>query len=290
MTDIKPSPEPSLLAGVNVLLEGPGGTGKTYSIGTLVDSGVEVFCFFTETSGLEALLGYWTDRSLPVPPNLHWNMLKKPPGSFGAMAKMADTINRTSMDALFKMQDPNRHLHNQWVEMLRLFADFQDQRTGQSFGDVGVWGPDKALVIDNLSGLNPIAFSLVIGAKLLKDQRDWGAAMDLIEKLFRLATDGCSCHVILISHVEREVDLVQGGVKITVATLGVKLAPKLVPMFSDVILSVREGSVFTWTTANSQADLKARNLPIANNIQPNFKQIIDKWTSRGGRLSPTVKS
>lgn len=282
--------ELSLLAGVNVLLEGPGGTGKTYSIGTLVDSGVETFCFFTETSGLETLLGYWTDRGLPVPDNLRWNVLKKPAGSFGAMAKMAETINKTSMDALFKMQDPNRHLHNQFVDMLQVFNDFKDQRTGQSFGDVVTWGPNRALVVDNLSGLNPIAFSLVIGAKILKDQRDWGAAMDLIEKLVRLMTDGCNCHVVMIAHIEREVDLVQGGVKITVATLGVKLAPKLVPMFSDVILSVREGSRFTWSTANSQADLKARNLPIADGIQPDFKNIIARWQSRGGKLSPTVKS
>lgn len=34
---------PFTLPGVNVLLMGPSGTGKTYSIGTLVDMGVEVF-------------------------------------------------------------------------------------------------------------------------------------------------------------------------------------------------------------------------------------------------------
>ena len=50
---------PFTLPGVNVLLMGPSGTGKTYSIGTLVDMGVEVFYLALE-SGMESLLGYWT--------------------------------------------------------------------------------------------------------------------------------------------------------------------------------------------------------------------------------------
>lgn len=278
----------SLLSGVNILLEGPGGTGKTHAIGTAVDAGVETFVVFTE-SGLETLLGYWTDRGKPIPPNLHWHVMQTAPGSFDKLATMAETINRTSMDAMFKMQDPQRHLHNEYVGFLRQLSKFIDQRDGKDYGAVDSWGPNRLLVVDSLSGLNPKAFSLVTGDKPLKDQRDWGMAMELIEKLVRQLTSGCRCHVIMLAHVERETDLVQGGVKITVATLGVKLAPKLVPMFSDVILSVREGAKFTWSTANSQADLKARNLPIADGIPPDFKQIFTKWQSRGGAFTQTVK-
>ena len=283
-----PPTDPSLLAGVNILLEGPSGTGKTYSIGTAVDAGVETFALFTE-SGLETLLGYWTDRGLEIPPNLHWHVLEPAPGSFEMLAKMATTINTYSMEALFKMTDPERSKNNQFVGLLKTLSNFQDARTGQRFGPVDSWGPDRLLVIDSLSGINPIAFSLVVGNKPLKDQRDWGAAMEQIEKLVRHLTGGCNCHVILIAHIEREVDLVQGGQKITVATLGNKLAPKIVPMFSDVILSQRKGKDFSWTTADPQAELKARNLPIADNIQPSFHQIFHKWQSRGGKFSPQVQ-
>ena len=80
-----PPTDPSLLAGVNILLEGPSGTGKTYSIGTAVDAGVETFALFTE-SGLETLLGYWTDRGLEIPPNLHWHVLEPAPGSRSCLA------------------------------------------------------------------------------------------------------------------------------------------------------------------------------------------------------------
>jgi hypothetical protein len=282
-------PQPSLLAGVNVLLEGPTGTGKTYALGTLADSGLELFLLFTE-SGLETALGYWTDRGQEVPSNVHWHVLGRASDSFATMAATADTINRLDLSALSKMQDINRAKQNQFVGLLRALSDFPDDRTGQKFGAVDSWGPNRCLALDSLSGINPIALSLVVGGKPVKSQSDWGIAMDQIEKLVRQLTDGCKCHFVLTSHVEREVDQVLGGVKLTVATLGVKLAPKIPPMFSDVILTSREGDKFFWSTANGQADLKARNLPIADHIPPTFKPILAKWLSRGGAFTATVKT
>ncbi len=278
----------SLLAGVNVLIEGPTGTGKTTSLGTIADAGVELFGLFTE-SGLEAFLGYWTDKGLPVPPNVHWHILDRPQGSFTTLAKSAETINTLAQESLYKMIDPERSKHNQFVTLLRALADYEDQRTGQKFGPVDSWGPNRCLALDSLTGINPIAMSLVIGGKPIKSQTDWGIAQDQIEKLLRQLTDGCKCHFVLTSHVEREVDQVFGGVKVTVATLGKALAPKIPPMFSDVVLSYREGTKFLWSTANPQADLKARNLPIADGIPQDFRQIFAKWQSRGGKLTERVK-
>lgn len=274
----------SVLPGVNVLLEGPTGTGKTHALGTLADTGVELFVLFTE-SGLETLLGYWTDRGLKVPDNVHWHVLAKAPGSFATMADSAKSINEYVQASLHKMEDPNRAKHNQFVGLLRALSDFPDDRTGRKFGAVDTWGPDRCLAMDSLTGINPIALSLVVGGKPVKSQADWGIAMDQVEKLVRQLTDGCRCHFVLTAHVEREIDQVFGGVRITVSTLGRALAPKIPPMFSDVILSGREGTKFSWSTANPSADLKARNLPIADGILPSFKPIIDKWISRGGSLA-----
>ena len=81
----EPNPPPlSLLPGVNVLLEGPTGTGKTHALGTLADSGLEVFLLFTE-SGIETTLGYWTDRGLEIPANVHWHVLNRTSESFATM-------------------------------------------------------------------------------------------------------------------------------------------------------------------------------------------------------------
>jgi hypothetical protein len=82
--------------------------------------------------------------------------------------------------------------------------------------------------------------------------------------------------------VERETDAILGGVKLMVSTLGKALAPKLPPMFSDVILTVREGSKFTWDTGSAMADVKTRNLPIAGGQPADFRSIVSKWKSRGG--------
>lgn len=281
--------QPSLLAGVNVLVEGATGTGKTYSLGTIADAGVELFLLFTE-SGLETSLGYWTDRGLEVPPNVHWHVLQRPEGNFSTLADAAEKINTMAQEALHKMQDPNRAKHNQFINLLRALSNFEDHRTGKKFGSVDSWGPDRCLAMDSLTGINPLAMSLVVGGKPVKSQADWGIAMDQIEKLIRQLTDGCKCHFALTAHVEREVDQVFGGVKVTVSTLGAKLAPKIPPMFSDVILSYREGTKFLWSTANPQADLKARNLAIADGMQQDFKAILQKWQSRGGKLTPTVKT
>jgi hypothetical protein len=279
----------SPLAGVNVLIEGLTGTGKTYSIGTLADSGIETFVLFTE-AGLETLLGYYTDQPPDgkglkfdqIPPNLHWHMLPPLVQSFDALANAAEKVNSISLDAWAKIVDPDRGKFNRYVDLLRVLHDFPDDRTGQKFGPVDKWGTGRAIVVDSLTGLGHFAMALVIGGKPVKSQPEWGAAQDQLERLLRQLCDGCRCHFVLLSHQEREMDQVMGGVKLTVSTLGRALAPKIPPMFSDVVMSYREGLKFLWTTANQSADLKKRNLPLRDGLDPSFGQIIVKWKSRGG--------
>lgn len=269
----------SQLPGFNVLLEGPTGTGKTYSLGTLVDSGIECFYLGLE-NGMESLLGYWTDQGKPIPPNLHWHDLKQADVGFLVMIDSAKRINTMSNEALGKIQDTDKSRYNGFINVLGVLNKFVDQRTGVDYGAVDKWGVDKVLIVDALTGLNQAAMSLVVGGKPIKSLVDWGIAMDQIEKLLRMLTGDCKCHFVLLSHVEREIDQVLGGMKLTVGTLGVKLASKIPPMFSDVILTKREGTTFLWSTADPSCDLKTRNLPLSEKITPSFGQIVTKWTSR----------
>lgn len=281
----------SLLPGTNTLLEGPSGTGKTHSIGTMVDYGkdlgLEVFVLALE-SGLESLLGYWTDRGAEVPTNLHWHKLDMADGAsaFGALLAKADDIGRMTETSLFKVEDMARAQRNHFSKLIRQLMNFTCQRDGKQYGDVSHWGPNRALVIDGLTGLGVAAWSMVIGNKPTKSPGEWLRAQDNLEGLIRNLCDNSRCHFTLIAHVEREKDELTGGTKIMTSTLGNKLAPKLPPMFSDVILAQRLGTKFMWSTANEQVDLKTRNLPIRADLPPDFLQILQKWQSRGGAFLP----
>lgn len=270
---------PYTLPGLNTLLMGPAGTGKTHSIGTLVDLGIDVFYLALE-SGMESLLGYWTDRGLPIPENLHWHKVQSPAVSFANMIDNAKQINTLNLDALAKLSDPNKSKHNQFVLLLTALNDFADQRTGKSYGPVSEWDQSRVLVIDGATGISQCAMSLVIGGKAVRNQSDWGIAQDQVERLIRMLCDNCACHFVLIAHVEREVDAVLGGVKLMVSTLGKALAPKLPSMFSDVVLCERTGDKWTWNTASAMADVKARNLPFKSDNVPTFRTLFTKWASR----------
>lgn len=269
------------IRGVNVMLMGASGTGKTYSIGTLVDAGVEVFYLSIE-NGLESLLGYWKDEGKAIPENLHWHHLSAPKASFKELIDSAKRVNTMSLDVLAKAVDPNKSTHNGFIKMIEAMNDFHDDRTGKSFGSVDSWGTDRALVIDSMSSMNNLAMSLVIGGKPVKNQSDWGIAQQAIESFLTMLTDNCKCHFILLAHIERETDQILGGIKLMPASLGKALAPKLPRMFSDVILTEREGKKFTWNTGSAQADVKTRNLEIKASIEPDFRLILDTWKRRQG--------
>lgn len=267
------------LSGYNVLLMGPAGTGKTRSIATLVEEGVEVFYLALE-NGAESLLGYWRDEGKEVPANLHWHRLAAPQASFTEFIDAAKKINTLSFESITKLQDTNRGKYNQFISLLEALNNFPDDRTGQKFGPVNTWGVDRALVIDGLTGLGLAAMSMVIGGKPVKNQADWGIAQDQTEKLVRMLCDACPCHFILLAHVERETDQILGGVKLMVSTLGRALAPKFPSMFSDVILATRQGTKWTWDTAALTADLKTRNLEFRSDHEPTFKKIHQTWKAR----------
>jgi len=210
---------------------------------------------------------------------------------FEHLLKKSQEVGSMTQDALHKIQDHTRGTRNYFEQFIkRVLINFEDQRTSKTFGSVGQWGPNRVLAVDGLTGLGRLAMSHVIGNKPVRSQADWGIAQDAVEPLINQLCDGVKCHFVLLAHIERETDQITGGTKVTVSSLGRALAPKLPSMFSDVILAVRNGKVWTWSTANPMADLKTRNLEYAENITPDFKLILDKWQSRGGRFVEKVKS
>ena len=268
------------LPGLKVMLMGPSGTGKTHSIGTLVDEGVRVF-YFAYEQGVETLLGYYTDRGLAVPENLHICTVRAPTASFLEMADAVKYANTLQFDSLIKQVDPNRGKYNQLEQFLRSFNDVTDDE-GNKYGPVSAFTQNDAIVIDGLTGMCSAAMQACIGGKFARDQKDWGMAQSMVESILRKITTDCKCHFILQAHVERETDPTGGGLKLMASALGKALAPKLPAMFSDVILCKRIGKEFYWDTEDATADLKTRNLPIAAKNAPSFGPLLTRWEARAG--------
>lgn len=266
--------EKSPLPGVKEMLLGPTGTGKTTAIKTLIDASITPFCLFTEPSF--EVLG-------EVPPNkLHWKYIPPVTDSLDTILDKANKVSSMTFKALTEVYDANRGRDNKFIELVKSLNDFKCDRTEESFGAVKNWGTDKALVIDSLSGLGIMVMHMVVGSRPAKNQADWMLSQDQLEGLINWCCTSIRCHFILTAHAERETDEVMGGSQIMASTLGKKLAPKLPRYFSDVILAQRIGKDFKWSTAAPGADLKARNLPVAEGLIPSFAPVIDSWQSRGG--------
>lgn len=270
-----------MVPGFKVLLMGPTGTGKTYSLRTLIGAGITPYIIATEP-GIMATLGDLPEGSF------HYHYIAPAKLSWKDFKANATKINQLSFESLTKLKDMQKSKYGQFLEFLDSLTNFISDVDGKEYGCVDDWGTDRCLVVDSLSGLNIMAMDLVVGAKPVKAPGDWGVAMDNLERLITNLCCGVSTHLIVISHIEREKDEVTGGIKLMVSTLGQKLAPKIPRFFDNVIETRRDVTKFSWTTAAPMSDLKARHLPIADHMAPSFKVITENWIKKGGKIEPTV--
>ena len=283
------TPAVKVLSGPKILLMGPSGTGKTHILGSLVEwaakNGQEVFVLFTE-DGLETLLGYWKDetpafpKGRPVPDNLHWQVLKTKPLGIKDLMTAADNVAKLSYEAITKMIDPNRSLNNAAYKILAACSNFKDDRTGKEYGPVDAFKTDKIFVNDSLSETANAFMKMVIGSKPTASQPDYGVAQNNLMNFLRLLTQALECTFVMTAHVDRQNDYVSGSSKIVVKAIGQAMSPDIPPLFSDVILTVREADKFYWDTAAFGADTKTRSLGYRSKITPDFAAIMDVWKTR----------
>ena len=273
------------LAGPKVLLEGPSGSGKTHSLGTLVDwaaaqtPALEVFVLFTE-NGLETLKGYWADRGLPIPANLHWHVTATPALGLDSLIEGARNVGLLTYEGLTKLIDPKRAQNNPWEKFLRVLADFKDDRTGQSFGNVGTWGADRILINDSLSETANACFRMVTGNKPMAAQNEYLVGQTNLLNWLRWMTQALQCTFVITAHVQRQLNEVTGTTQLMTKAIGKALADDIPQLFSDTIYCVREGTKWYWDTAAASVDTKTRNLPYQSKLSPDFAQIMEKWKAR----------
>lgn len=273
----------SPLPGLNILLLGPSGSGKTSVIPTFLKAGITPFCIFSEPSF--EVLGKALCKHGPI----HWKYIPPAAPSWADMLDSAKKINTLDFKTLSGLEAINKHKYPEFMDLISAHNRFVCDECGENFGDVSDWGTDRALIDDSLSGINTMAMNLVIGSKPTKSKPDWGMAMDNLERFIQACCVNKRCHFMLVGHMDMEIDELSGISKKMVATLGQKLAPKIPRFFSDVIMTKREATKFTWTTIEHGAELKARNLPYAADLVPSLEPLINVWKSRGGIIEAPQK-
>lgn len=267
------------------LLMGPAGSGKTYSLATLLEAGLETFVIGTEPNFLDTLLDSCRDRGLKLD-KLHWHYIAPAAPDMQALEEMALKISTQSYEGLSNMKSGiSKEKTTQYREFLALWRDFIDEKDGQHYGSIFDFPPDThAVAIDSLSGMNTMALDLMIGMKPTAAQGEWGVAMNLEEKSIQKLTSDLKCMFVLTAHIGREPDEVSGGKMVMMDALGTKLAPKLGKQFSEIILSRRGATAkeFRWSTFDPGVVLKNRSLPISKDLDPSFALV---WSSHKRRVA-----
>lgn len=264
----------SPIPGFNVMLMGAAGTGKTFAIRSLIDQGITPFIIFTEP-------GMRTVSDIPCD-KLHWHYIPPRKTSWADLQAYAQKVSQISFDALAKSNDAKRSQNLQYYEVISTMSNFKCDRCGKEFGDVSQWPTNRAIVLDSLSGLNPMVLAYVVGDKPVIAPGEWNIAQKGLMSFVEKITTDKHCHFIMIAHLERETDEVTGGVTLMASSIGKKLAPQLPRLFDDVVHVYRESTKFYWSTASINVDLKARNLPLATQLDPNFKILVETWQKAGG--------
>ena len=273
------------LFGPKVILQGDSGSGKTFSLGTLVDWAAQqtpprpVYILFIEP-GLETLLGYWRDRGLPVPENLHWHVIATPSIPLESLLSSAKLVGQLSYESLTKLTDPQRANNNPYYRILECMTNFPDDRTGKKFGNIGGWTSQDIFCIDSLTELSNACMKMVIGTKPTASQPDYGVAQNNLINLLRFFTQGFAPTFVMTAHVQKQTNEITGAISLMVKSIGKALADDIPPLFSEVLYSVREANQWYWDTAAIGVTTKTRYLPIAGKQKPDFALIMNKWAAR----------
>lgn len=268
-----------------VLLEGAPGAGKTDSLATFIEAGLDLFVISTEPDGVGSLLDSVRRRKLDIN-RLHYTSVQPATSGWTALNDMARTIGAMGFEQIqnIKAGVGKEETRKPAMKLLETFANFRCERTGKLYGDVASWDASRALALDSLSGLSIMSMALTIGYKPAAHQGEWGVAMNFIEQLLLTLTSNRGCFFALTAHVEKELNEMTGTAQIMASTLGRKLAPKVPRFFSEVVYAKRtlrdNKAHFSWSTVDNNADLKSRGLAMSADLVPSFVPVVESYRER----------
>jgi hypothetical protein len=262
------------------LVYGEAGTGKTFSVRTLLDAGQKVRFLAAENnaiSGIEVALERWKkdNPKAELTTDMFALMIpERPKKKLADLVKSQTKFVEIPLETQFKAVDPERKKYTRYLEVLRSTVAFTDTATGTALGSVDDWGNDTTLVVDSLTIICEAIMQSVIGGKLATSQPEWGVAQKTLVEFIRLLTEDLKCNLVILGHPTKEIDPVLGVQRIYPSSVGQALNNLLPSFFTEVVWSYRSGKDFVWSTDHKQAVTRQTVLPLAEKMQQDYKQFI----------------
>jgi hypothetical protein len=262
----------------NTLLMGPVATGKTWITRTLLAEYPDADGRTQRGAGLTvhtvSLEPGWADTmgDCTCEMGMHYCYIAPLEADWDAIEDLADRVNQAS--DVTKVIDQNKRKYRQMFDTYDAMVNFVCHRCGKEFGPVSKMDTSHAVVVDGLTGLSRNAMTLTVGLKPYKTWPEFDAAGQQVENFLRKCVS-IPASFVLIAHLDREPDAATQSTRLTMHTIGNKLAPRLTKdLFSEIILTRRDDrGRFWWSTNEANMDLKARRLPFSATITPGFKQL-----------------
>lgn len=285
MTTLTPQPIPLAIRPPSTCLMGEPGSGKTFSLLTFLKRPqiTGLFVLGTEPGFVDTLLD--AAEKLKVDTGkLHWHYVPTSSEGFTNIKNMAQAVGARDFKEITQMKSggAEKKETQQFFDMIKQVEEFTDDRTGESFGNIYNWGPDKVFVIDSLSGINETARLQTVGYKPTMDMGEWGIAMNLQAMFINKMKSDLKCFFVLTAHLEREENETTGVRYTTISALGKKNAPRILKDFGEIVLAKRGKTVsdFRWSTTETGFALKNRGLPMSDSLLPDFSQLVDAYNRR----------
>ncbi len=265
----------------NTINFGDIGVGKSWCTRTLLrnypdeagnireGAGLDVY-FHACEPGWEATNG---DLTCEMGFHVHQTLPANPP--WDVRIAWLDKISNMSADEIKAMKLPNsiRLGYRQFMDLHVASVNFTCIRCEKDLGCIDDWSENVAYINDGLTGITKMARHFAVGPK---PTLTW-PEIDIVGQLIEDYVDKCcasKCSYVLIAHWAREPKQVEGGTEITVHTIGQKLAPRLLyDTFDEIILSERNGNVYTWNLADNRVRQKVRRLEYKSGLPQDFRQV-----------------
>jgi hypothetical protein len=112
----------------------------------------------------------------------------------------------------------------------------------------------------------------MVGMKPILSRPDYNPIMGAIENFLSLWWGTSTCNNVLLAHVDREVNPINGMTSITIHTLGQKLAPRIVKMPDEIITATYDERRYFWHTELPGQITKTRRMPRGVDFEPDFSK------------------